>query len=40
MGSIVAITGERKEKKIISKARVHTRGFVYVKKSWIFFRES
>ncbi len=27
---IVALTVNRKEKKIISKAKVHTRGFVYV----------
>ena len=37
---IVAITVNRKEKKIISKARVHTRGFVYVKKSRDILRES
>lgn len=30
---IVAITVNRKQKKIIAKARVNTRGFVYVKKS-------
>ena len=30
---IVAITVNRREKKIIAKARVHTRGFVYLKKS-------
>ena len=37
---IVAITVNRKEKKIISKAHVHTRGFVYVKKSRDILRES
>ena len=37
---IVALTVNRKEKKIISKAKVHTRGFVYVKKSRDIFRES
>ncbi|MGT2754173.1 ribonuclease J [Streptococcus ovis] len=37
---IVAITVNRKEKKIISKAKVHTRGFVYVKKSKDILRES
>ena len=37
---IVALTVNRKEKKIISKARVHTRGFVYVKKSRDILRES
>lgn len=30
---IVAMTVNRKQKKIIAKAKVHTRGFVYVKKS-------
>ena len=30
---IVAITVNKKERKIVSKARVNTRGFVYVKKS-------
>ena len=30
---IVAITVNRREKRIISKAKVHTRGFIYVKKS-------
>ncbi len=37
---IVAITVNRKEKRIISKARVHTRGFVYVKKSRDILREA
>ncbi|MBP2622977.1 ribonuclease J [Streptococcus oricebi] len=37
---IVAITVNRKEKKIVSKAKVHTRGFVYVKKSRDILRES
>ena len=37
---IVALTVNRKEKKIISKAKVHTRGFVYVKKSRDILRES
>lgn len=37
---IVAITVNRKKKKIISKAKVHTRGFVYVKKSRDILRES
>ena len=37
---IVALTVNRKEKKIISKAKVHTRGFVYVKKSKDILRES
>ncbi|TCD46493.1 ribonuclease J [Streptococcus sp. X16XC17] len=37
---IVAITVNRKEKKIISKAKVHTRGFVYVKKSKDILREA
>lgn len=37
---IVALTVNRKEKKIISKAKVHTRGFVYVKKSGDILRES
>ena len=37
---IVALTVNRKEKKIISKAKVHTRGFVYVKKSRAILRES
>lgn len=37
---IVAITVNKREKKIISKAKVHTRGFVYVKKSKDILRES
>ncbi|MBM7641720.1 ribonuclease J [Streptococcus loxodontisalivarius] len=37
---IVAITVNKKEKKIISKAKVNTRGFVYVKKSRDILRES
>ncbi|MGT2846536.1 ribonuclease J [Streptococcus massiliensis] len=37
---IVAMTVSRKDKKIISKAKVHTRGFVYVKKSRDILRES
>lgn len=37
---IVAMTVNRREKKIISKARVNTRGFVYVKKSKDILRES
>lgn len=37
---IVAITVNRKEKKIISKAKVNTRGFIYVKKSRDILRES
>ena len=37
---IVAITVNRREKRIISKAKVHTRGFVYVKKSRDILRES
>ena len=37
---IVALTVNRREKKIISKAKVHTRGFVYVKKSRDILRES
>ena len=37
---IVALTVNRKEKEIISKAKVHTRGFVYVKKSRDILRES
>ena len=36
---IVAITVNRREKRIISKAKVHTRGFVYVKKSRDILRE-
>ncbi|MGP6388671.1 ribonuclease J [Streptococcus dysgalactiae] len=37
---IVAITVSKKEKRIISKAKVNTRGFVYVKKSRDILRES
>ncbi|HES8357601.1 TPA: ribonuclease J [Streptococcus pyogenes] len=37
---IVAITISKKEKRIISKAKVNTRGFVYVKKSHDILRES
>ncbi|HEM2824301.1 ribonuclease J [Streptococcus suis] len=37
---IVAITVNRREKKIISKAKVNTRGFVYVKKSKDILREA
>lgn len=37
---IVAITVNKREKKIISKARVHTRGFVYIKKSRDILREA
>ncbi|MGT2743352.1 ribonuclease J [Streptococcus plurextorum] len=37
---IVALTVNRRQKKIISKAKVHTRGFVYVKKSRDIMRES
>ncbi len=37
---IVAITVNRKQKKIVAKAKVHTRGFVYVKKSRDILRES
>ena len=37
---IVALTVNRKEKKIISKDKVHTRGFVYVKKSRDILSES
>lgn len=37
---IVAITVSKKEKRIISKAKVNTRGFVYVKKSYDILRES
>lgn len=37
---IVALTVNKKERKIISKAKVHTRGFVYVKKSKDILRES
>ncbi|VTS16072.1 ribonuclease J [Streptococcus pseudoporcinus] len=37
---IVVITVNKREKKIISKAKVNTRGFVYVKKSRDILRES
>lgn len=37
---IVAITVSKKEKRIISKSKVNTRGFVYVKKSRDILRES
>ncbi|HHT7802833.1 TPA: ribonuclease J [Streptococcus suis] len=37
---IVALTVNRREKRIISKARVNTRGFVYVKKSKDILREA
>lgn len=37
---IVAITVSKKEKRIISKAKVNTRGFIYVKKSRDILRES
>ncbi|MGF0071140.1 ribonuclease J [Streptococcus orisratti] len=37
---IVAITVNKKEKKIIAKAKIHTRGFVYVKKSRDILREA
>lgn len=37
---IAAITVSKKEKRIISKAKVNTRGFVYVKKSHDILRES
>ncbi|HFH9837975.1 TPA: ribonuclease J [Streptococcus suis] len=37
---IVALTVNRREKKIISKAKINTRGFVYVKKSKDILRES
>ncbi len=37
---IVAITVSKKEKRIISKAKVNTRGFVYIKKSHDILRES
>lgn len=37
---IVAITVNRREKRIVSKARVNTRGFVYVKKSKDILREA
>ncbi|WNZ88953.1 ribonuclease J [Streptococcus iniae] len=37
---IVVITVNKREKKIVSKAKVNTRGFVYVKKSRDILRES
>ncbi|MGT2906445.1 ribonuclease J [Streptococcus dentiloxodontae] len=37
---IVVITVNKKERKIVSKAKVNTRGFVYVKKSRDILRES
>lgn len=37
---IVAMTVNKRQKKIISKARVHTRGFVYVKKSRDILQDS
>ncbi|GAB6711103.1 ribonuclease J [Streptococcus uberis] len=37
---IVAITVNKREKRIVSKAKVNTRGFVYVKKSRDILRES
>ena len=37
---IVAVTVSRKEKKIISRAKVNTRGFVYIKKSKDILREA
>ena len=37
---IVAITVNRRDKRIISKAKFHTRGFIYVKKSRDILRES
>ena len=37
---IVAITVNKKERKIVSKARINTRGFVYVKKSRDILSES
>lgn len=37
---IVAMTVNRKKKRIVSRARVHTRGFVYVKKSRDILNES
>lgn len=37
---IVALTVNKREKQLVSKARVHTRGFVYVKKSRDILRES
>lgn len=37
---IVVITVNKKKKTIVSKAKVHTRGFVYVRKSRDILRES
>lgn len=37
---IVALTVNKREKKIVSKAKIHTRGFVYVKKSRDILREA
>ncbi|MGT2866183.1 ribonuclease J [Streptococcus fryi] len=37
---IIAMTVNKRQKKIISKARVHTRGFVYVKKSRDIIQDS
>lgn len=37
---IVALTVNKRQKKLISKTKVHTRGFVYVKKSRDILRES
>ncbi|WP_159583920.1 ribonuclease J [Streptococcus halichoeri] len=37
---IVAITVNKREKRIVSKAKINTRGFVYVKKSRDILRES
>lgn len=36
----MAITVNKREKRIVSKAKVNTRGFVYVKKSRDILRES
>ena len=37
---IIALTVNKKEKKIISRAKINTRGFVYVRKSRDILRES
>lgn len=37
---IVALTVNKREKKIISRAKIHTRGFIYVKRSRDILRES
>ena len=37
---IVALTVNKREKKIVSKAKIHTRGFVYVKKSRDILQEA